>query len=516
MYSIVMSGAVCGVEGVNIGVEVDVSNGLPVFDMVGYLGSEVKEARERVRTALKNSGFAIPAKRITVNLSPADMHKEGSAFDLAIAVAILTAIGCIFQEQIEEYVILGELGLNGEIRRVNGVLPMLSHALNTGRKKAIIPYDNLYEGAVVSGMEVYGVKNLKETVDFLLSTTGNEPTIKPQEIDVEELLHKNKGESEDFSEIAGQEFAKRGLEICAAGFHNILMIGPPGAGKSMLAKCIPSILPQLTLKESIEITKIYSVKGMLKEGQSLVTRRPFRAPHHTISSYSLTGGGRNPTPGEMSLAHNGVLFLDELAEFKRDALEAMRQPLEDKKVTISRVNASYTFPADFMLVAAMNPCPCGYYPDRMRCRCSEGQIRRYLSRISQPMLDRIDVCVETKVTPYEQLMNRKAGRSSEVIRNNVIAAQKLQKERYKDSDILFNSQLSIKGIERFCVLQQEETDFLMDAMKQQQLSARAYHRILRVARTIADLAGEEQIGKEHLCEALLYHNGAASFFQVFE
>lgn len=511
MYSYVLSSTVCGVEGFDIGVEADVSSGLPVFDMIGYLGSEVKEARERVRTALRNSGFVLPAKRITVNLSPADMHKEGSAFDLAIAVAILTAIGYISQKQVDEYLILGELGLNGEVRCVNGVLPMLSHAHTAGICKAIVPAANVYEGAVLQGMQVYGVHTLKDVVSFFVSQDSGK-VVQSLSVDVESLFQQDAVYDSDFSEIVGQTYAKRGLEIAAAGFHNILLIGPPGGGKSMMAKCMPSILPRLTLSESIEITKIYSVKGLLAEGQSLVTRRPFRAPHHTLSRTALTGGGRNPVPGEMSLAHNGVLFLDELPEFNREAIEVMRQPLEDRQVTISRVRAAYTFPADFMLVAAMNPCPCGYYPDRIRCHCSETQIKRYLDKVSQPMLDRMDLCVETSAVPYEQLCVQTVAESSDKIRVRVEKAQRIQKQRYCDCGILFNSQLSVKQIEQFCQLHETEKLFIKEAMRQFEFSARAYHRILRVVRTIADLAECERIGQEHLCEAIAYHNGNLKFW----
>lgn len=514
MYSKVLSGTVHGVDGCHINVEADVSNGLPVFDMVGYLGAEVREAKERVRTALRNSGFSLPARHITVNLSPANLHKEGSTFDLAIAVAILSAMEMIPPNAVEEYVILGELSLNGEVRPVNGVLPMLSYAQKQGVKKAIVPASNALEGAVLSGIEVYGAMNLSEVVRHLSNEKDMEKPWEPVRINVGQLFTAGADTEADFSEVTGQTFAKRGLEIAAAGFHNLLMVGPPGAGKSMLAKCIPSILPALTLDESIEITKIYSVKGLLKEQQALITSRPFRSPHHTLSSAALSGGGGIPVPGEMSLAHNGVLFLDELPEFKREALEVMRQPLEDKRLTLSRVHASYTFPADFMLVAAMNPCPCGYYPDRRRCHCSESMIRRYLTKVSQPLLDRIDLCVEITSVPVEQLRQRAREETSQQIQKRVTMAHERQQKRYVKEGILFNSQLSVSQLERYCSLSSEEGAFLLDAVKQYQFSARAYHRILRVARTIADLAGEQRILKEHLCEAIAYHNANLKYWNV--
>lgn len=512
MYCKVTSGSFLGVQGVGIGVEVDVSAGLPMFEMVGFLGSEVKEARERVRTALKNSGFAFPAKRITINLSPANIKKTGTAFDLPIALAVLCAIGILPKEQLDDCIVLGELGLDGEVRSVKGVLPILSYAKKVGISHAIVPKANAMEAAVVKDISIHVVDSILDAVNLLLQWQTNGARDVGIEVSLEKMLENETVNCTDFSDIAGQVFVKRGLEIAASGLHNILMVGPPGAGKSMLAKCMPSILPPLTLDESIEITKIYSVKGLLQEHQALIGTRPFRSPHHTISKTALTGGGQNPTPGEISLAHNGVLFLDELPEFNREAIEVMRQPLEDRNVTISRVGCAYQFPADFMLVAAMNPCPCGYFPDREKCRCTPTQITKYLSKVSQPMLDRIDLCVETKAVSYEQLRSKKKEESSAMIRSRVEQAQRIQKQRYKEESIYFNSQLSVKQLDKYCALESEEELLMKDAMEQYHMSARAYHRILRVARTIADLDGKESIETAHLLEAIMYHNGGTKYW----
>lgn len=502
MFSKVISSAVLGVDGTIISVEADVNDGLPVFTMVGYLSSSVREAGERVRTALKNSGYQMPPKRITINLSPADIRKDGSGFDLPIAVSVLLAMGIVPAIDMEKTVIIGELSLDGTIKPVPGVLAMIHHCFNQGCKSCIVPYENANEAALIAGIRVIGVKKLKEAVEH---------------IDGSRMIALSEGNSADkeenfadaaldFSDIRGQDMLKRGMEIAAAGFHNVLMTGAAGAGKSMLAKRLPTIMPRLSFEESIEVTKIYSISGLLGSGGSLIRKRPFRSPHHTISDRALIGGGQTPRPGEVSLAHNGVLFLDELPEFSKNVVEVLRQPLEDRKITISRVNASFTFPADFMLVAAMNPCPCGNYPNMKKCTCTPVQIRRYQGRISGPLLDRIDINMEVKPVSCEDIFKEGTGECSENIRKRVEAARAVQIRRYENENIYFNSQLEGKMLRKYIVLGDEELTFIQKLSGNMELSARGMHRILKLARTIADLDGSVDIRKIHLHEATFYRN----------
>lgn len=506
MYNTVTSAFVRGIEVCFVQVEADVSNGMPVFEMVGYLGSEVKEAKERVRTSLRNVGISIPPKRITINISPADIRKEGTYFDLPIAVAILASLGVVPGNAVKDSLIVGELGLDGKVQAVNGILPILSDASANGIKKCILPYANGAEAAIIDNIEIIGVKSIEELIGHL---QGSEPLIPVKRQESEDNTDPA---TQDFADIQGQEMAKRAAKIAAAGFHNLLLIGPPGAGKTMLASRIPTILPELTWEESIEITKIYSVIGQLPSQGPLIRRRPFRAPHHTISPYALTGGGRIPKPGEVTLAHKGVLFLDELPEFQKSALEIMRQPLEEGVVHISRVHGTYAYPAHFMLVAAMNPCKCGYFPDYNRCQCTPGQVRQYLGRISRPLLDRIDLCAETKEVPFQKLQSVEKQESSAQIREQVSRARKIQLDRYRNTEIQFNSELSVDGIRKYCPIGREEQEFMGEVYHRLDLTARSYHRILKVARTIADLEGSDIISRAHLSEAVCYRMADKKFW----
>ena len=469
MFSKVKSCAVHGVDGRMIDVEADVNDGLPVFTMVGYLSSSVRESSERVRTALKNSGFHLPPKRITINLSPADMRKDGSGYDLAIATAVLLSLGVTAELPMEQTLVLGELSLDGSIKAIPGVLPMVICAREEGMTSCIVPKENVQEAALVQGISVIGVSSLKETMEYIQGIKEYENTnVEQPAVDTSEYLY-----DIDFSDVVGQESIKRGMEIAAAGFHNVLLTGAAGAGKSMLAKRLPTILPQMSFEESLEVTKIYSVGGMLPPEGGLIHRRPFRAPHHTISEYALIGGGRVPTPG---------------------------------RIRISRVQASYEFPADFMFVAAMNPCPCGNYPDYRRCSCTEQQIRRYQSKVSGPLLDRIDIRMEVKGVKQEVLFSKQKTESSKTIRARVEQARQMQKERFARTGLLFNSQLDGKNLEEYITLSEEGKRLVLQLFEEQELSVRGVHRVLKLARTIADLAGSEEIEHAHLQEAAFYRN----------
>lgn len=496
--------AVFGVNAIQITVETNVATGTQFF-MVGLPDNAVKESQQRVEAALKNNGFRIPGKKITINLAPADIRKEGSAYDLPIAVGIIAATEQMQTERLGDYILMGELSLDGEIRPIKGALPIAIQARQDKMKGIILPAQNANEAAIVQGIEVYGVTNLKEVVDFL----NGEISLSPVVFDTrEEFFHSLEQLPFDFSEVKGQENIKRALEIAAAGGHNAILIGPPGAGKTMLAKRIPTILPPMTLHEALETTKIHSVAGKLGKHKGLISIRPFRSPHHTISDVALVGGGVNPQPGEISLAHHGVLFLDELPEFKRSVLEVLRQPLEDRVVTISRAKFSVEYPASFMLIASMNPCPCGNYnhPDK-ECVCPPGTVQRYLNKISGPLLDRIDLHVEVTPVPFEELSQNRAAESSNQIRERVIKAREIQKERFADySGIYANAQMNTKLLREICVISPVAQTLLKTAMERLKLSARAYDRILKVSRTIADLAGSKEIKPEHVAEAIQYRS----------